>query len=134
MGRSPFFTLNDIPLMKPTDASDALKKLQPGQTIKFRLSTPKYSHENPFPMLPRSVSTYDYIPSRVSQNITYIVEHVDYITSLSEIGLRVIALIDSKHHSPSEHMYAWYVTTDGYIRECEHFGLLYSIESIEVIS
>ena len=128
MGRSPHFTLSQVELPHPTSASDALKELTVGKRVGFT-----FGHcvdDSGLPVVCRSISTYAYIPSAISNNITYEVTSIDAIPAFAQLGLRVISLIDVHHSNPSMHMDGWYITTDGYVRECEHFGITATVTSV----
>jgi hypothetical protein len=131
MGRSPFFTLSQVELSSPTSASDALNDLKVGQLVRFSFG--QYIDVTGFSGIHRSISTYQYSPSAVSNNITYEVTSIDAIPAFDELGLRVISLIDINHHDPKMHMNGWYITTDGYVRECEHFGIQFIINDVFVL-
>jgi len=130
MGRSPFFTLSQVERPQPTDASDALKNLKVGELVQFSFA--RYTAEGDTPRVFRSISTYSYVPSVVSSNITYKITSIDAIPAFDEIGLRAISLIDVNHYDPMNHMDGWYITTDGYVRECEHFGIKCIVTSLSV--
>ena len=130
MGRSPHFTLSQVELPHPTSASDALKDLKVGQRVRFSFG--RRIDETGLPLVYRAISTYEYTPSAVSNNITYEVTSIDAIPAFAQLGLRVISLIDVHHSNPSMHMDGWYITTDGYVRECEHFGIMATVTSVIV--
>jgi hypothetical protein len=129
MGRSPFFTLSNVPLLPTLPSSVQLKQLKVGDKIKISFSE-RTDEKAGFPA--RSVSTYDYVPSPLSTELVYVITNTDVCSSFHEIGLNLISVISASHLDPSNHMDGWYITTDGYIRECEHFGILYKIDSIEI--
>jgi hypothetical protein len=129
MGRSPFFTLSHIELPSPTSTSDALAKLTVGQIVRFTFANVPYQKCQ----LPRAISTYGYTPSGISKDITYQVTSTDAIPCFSQIGLRAISLIDINHSNPQLHINGWYITTDGYVRECEHFGTNFVIDEVFVL-
>lgn len=131
MGRSPFFTLSDVPTHSATTTSEIIKSLKKGQKIRMNLTN--FQSDKSGCNIHRSISTYSYEPSALRSGKTYVVQEIDYIPVFNQINLRVIALIDSHHPHPENHMYGWYVTTDGYIRECEHFGIMKVVESIEIL-
>lgn len=129
MGRSPFFTLSQVELPLPTDASEALNELKVGQFVQFSFG--KYCpNTSGLPGVYRSISTYEYIPSAVSSRLTYQITSIDAIPAFHDIGLRVISVIDVNHSNPKMHMNGWYITTDGYVRECEHFGIQGLVSSL----
>ena len=130
MGRSPHFTLSQVELPHPTSASDALKKLTVGQRVRFTFG--QHIDESGWSGIARAISTYEYSPSAVSNYITYEVTSIDAIPAFAQLGLRVISLIDVHHSNPSMHMDGWYITTDGYVRECEHFGIMATVTSVIV--
>lgn len=127
MGRSPFFSIYSLPLDQVMPTSDHIKQLKVGDKIRLKLKAYNSSH------IYRAISIYEYEPSHLSQDIIYEVTDVDHIPSFHEIGLNVISVISTSHQNPSNHMNGWYITTDGYIRECEHFGVMSIIESIEIM-
>lgn len=128
MGRSPFFTLSQVELPQPTGASEALNDLKVGQFVQFTFR--KYVDESGFQGVFRSISTYEYTPSAISSKITYQVTSIDMIPAFHEIGLRIISVIDVNHSNPTMHINGWYITTDGYVRECEHFGIQGVVSSL----
>ena len=127
MGRSPFFTLSDISLPQAMPTSDNIKQLKVGDKIRLKLKAYVSPH------IYRSISVYECEPSPLSQDIIYEVTDVDHIPCFHKIGLNVISVISTVHQNPLNHMNGWYITTDGYIRECEHFGVMSIIESIEIV-
>lgn len=129
MGRSPFFTLSQVELPPPTDASEALTELKVGQFVQFSFG--KYCpNTSGLPGVYRAISTYEYTPSAVSSILTYQITSIDVIPAFHELGIRVISLIDVNHTNPKMHMDGWYITTDGYVRECEHFGIQGLVSSL----
>lgn len=134
MGRSPFFTLSQVELPQPTDASGALNDLKVGQFVQFSFSrySPDKTGFSGISGICRGISTYDYIPSVMSSRLTYQVTSIDTIPAFHEIGLRVISVIDVNHSNPTMHMNGWYITTDGYVRECEHFGIQGVVSSLVI--
>mgnify|MGYP003350938062 FL=1 len=56
----------------------------------------------------------------------------DYAPGLSEINLRAIGLRDPRIPT-KDHITGWVITTDGYIRETEHFGILHRLNDIEIL-
>lgn len=129
MGRSPFFTISDVPLLPSLPSSVQLKQLKVGDKIKISFSQRDDPDSN-FPT--RSISVYHYDPSPLSKVLTYQVTNADVSVEFHKIDLNLISVISTSHPDPSNHMNGWYITTDGYIRECEHFGILYKIDSIEI--
>jgi len=127
MGRSLTFTLEDIYYPKPLPSSFDLSTLKVGENIKINFE--KEKQEEPRG-LERSVSCYGKIPSEISNNIIYIVESIDYQQHLKN-NVRVIVVRDI-NISEDNHIYSWCITTDGYIREIEHFGILYKINNVVI--
>ncbi len=133
MGRSPFFSLNQIcrPFVGQSLENlmllESLRSLKQGQKIKISfVGVP--SHFG----LPRSISVYEYTPSAVTSDVVYDVTSSDYEPALGEIGLSAIALRDQRIPE-AEHITGWIITSDGYIRETEHFGVLYRLSGIEIL-
>jgi hypothetical protein len=133
MGRSPFFTVGQIvcPPIEPSPSLDILASVKSGQKVKITLQEHKSDHYQKFG-IPRSISVYDYTPSHVSSTIEYVVETDNYIPELSEINLRAIGLRDQRIPT-KDHIIGWVITTDGYIRESEHFGILHKLNCIEIL-
>jgi hypothetical protein len=103
MGRSPFFTLSQVELPPPTDASEALNELKVGQFVQFSFG--KYCpNTSGLPGVYRSISTYEYIPSAVSSRLTYQITSIDAIPAFHELGIRVISVINVNHSNPKMHM------------------------------
>ena len=131
MGRSPYFSVSHIEQPQPVQSANVLQQLKVEDRVQITFSNPNNDIEPP---IYRAVSTYYLQPSELSSRITYRVSDINYHPEFEQIGLRVITLIDVSHPDPSNHIDAWVVTTDGYIRECEHFGLMYKIDSVSNIS
>jgi hypothetical protein len=125
MGRSLTFTLDDIYYPKPLPSSYDLSKLKVGENIKICYEKEKIDEA---PVLQRSVSCYRKNPSYISVNSIYIVESIDYQENLKN-NIRAIVVRDI-NISEEQHIYSWCITTDGYIREIEHFGILYKINNV----
>jgi hypothetical protein len=127
MGRSPNFTLSNVPLPAPLPSSGVISRLKVGDVIRLALKLHDVSYG-----ICRSISTYSYEPSPLSSHVSYRVTSVDVVPAFSEIGLRVISVIATNHPRPENHMDGWYITTDGYVRECEHFGIQQAISDVHV--
>lgn len=125
MGRSLTFTLEDIYYPKPLPSSFDLSTLKVGENIKIHYEKEKQEESRG---LERSVSCYGKIPSPISDISIYVVESIDYQQDL-ENNIRVIVVRDINIHQDN-HIYSWCITTDGYIREIEHFGILYKINNV----
>jgi hypothetical protein len=79
----------------------------------------------------RTPSTYRCATSPIDAQ-ELVVDEIDIDSSLNKHGVRALALRDPS--IPKEaHMYAWFVTTDGYVRECEHYGIMCMLATVEVI-
>ena len=128
MGRSPFFNVDKVeyPAEKPACAA-ILATLQPGQCVRL---TPVM--ESPYSnRVHRTPSTYRRVTSPIDAQ-ELIVDEIDIDSSLNKHGVRALALRDPS--IPKEaHMYAWFVTTDGYVRECEHYDIIGILETIELL-
>lgn len=132
MGRSPFFTIHQI--CRPSvDQSltnlqmlTELVSLKVGQKVKFSV---KQVYEFG---ISRSISVYDYTPSAISSHIEYVVTSTNYAPGLSEIELKAFALKDPSI-SDKKHIVGWIITSDGYIRETEHYTILYKLDSLKII-
>jgi len=127
MGRSPFFSIKDI--SRPSSSTfPGIMELQVGQKVSIdveSISTFQFG-------IPRSISVYEYTPSAISSDIEYLVESTNYAPGLSEIGLHAFALRDPRIPS-SEHITGWVITSDGYVRETEHFSILYKLSRFHII-
>lgn len=105
-----------------------LTSLKVGQKVKISVqSVSTYQFG-----IPRSISVYDYTPSDISSHIVYVVESTDYAPGLAEIGLNAIVFKDPQIPE-SEHIIGWVITSDGYVRETEHYSILYKLNSLHVI-
>jgi hypothetical protein len=126
MGRSPFFNTDDVelPAEKPACAS-ILETLQPGQRVTLNINRAVPGRVN------RTPSTYGYNTSNCHA-VELIVDDINYDASLNKHGIRAIALRDPRI-GRDMHMYTWVVTTDGYVRECEHFGIMHELETVELL-
>ncbi len=114
----------------PTDVASVLKDLSEGQIVRFTIVRSDMEHI----LTPaRTVSTYDYEPSVFSEHLEYRVIHTDFYQDLAQFGLRAISFIDTQHTNPTNHIDTWVITTDGYVREAEHFGLLYTLASVKIL-
>ncbi len=124
MGRSPFFSFSKVafPAERPESAA-TLETLQKGQRVRIRVQQSSRAHRSP--------SNYGYATSSLYAP-ELIVDHIDIEPELAAYGVRAIAFRDARI-SGADHKYIWYVTTDGYVRECEHFGIMHMIESIELL-
>jgi hypothetical protein len=133
MGRSPFFTVESIqrpPIDQTSENLILLKSLQSlkkEQKVKINIASVP-SHFG----LPRSISIYEYTPSAVSSDIVYEVTSSNYEPALGEIGLSAIALRDQRIPEV-EHITGWIITSDGYIRETEHYTILYKLNGLKII-
>ena len=125
MGRSPFFSIKNIEC-PPSVPVPELMTLQVGQIVSINFESFSVG------TIPRSISTYGYTPSCSNSHINYVVESTDYVPELSKIGLSAIALRDPKIPE-DEHIVGWVITSDGYVREIEHFGILYKIQTLKII-
>lgn len=132
MGRSPYFSVSDIEQPQPVKSANVLQQLKVEDRVQITFSNPHNDANSP--RVYRAVSVYYCEPSPLSSHATYRVTATNYHPEFEKIGLRVITLIDVTHPNPSNHIDAWLITTDGYIRECEHFGLMYKIDSVSNIS
>jgi hypothetical protein len=129
MGRSPFFNVDevDIPVVKPTCAA-ILRTLQPGQHVRFTYDANAEYNQRVY----RTVSSYGINTSSITAEVL-VVDEIDNDASLNKLGIRALAFREPripKH----DHIYTWYVTTDGYVRECEHYGIMKMLSSVEVLS
>lgn len=130
MGRSPFFTLASIERPAPVDGiDDMIAPLQANMRVKFTFVTKRGDEDR----LIRSISTYLYEPSPVSNILVYKIVSTDAIPEFTEVGLKVISVISDSHPNPQNHMDGWYITSDGYVRECEHFGIMCMITCVEIL-
>ena len=131
MGRSPFFTLASVARPDPVKGIDSMiATLQADMRVKFTFANKRSGDDD---RLCRSISTYSYEPSPVSSSLIYKIVSTDAIPAFYEIGLKVISVISDTHQNPENHMDGWYITSDGYVRECEHFGIMCMITEIEIL-
>lgn len=126
MGRSFDFDFDqDVTSPGNLTTSGALSQLTEGQLVELVIGP----NTKPMPVC-RTPSTYYYEPS--STNVRLIVDHINYDENFSRLGLRCIVFRD-----PSipldEHIYSWCVTTDGYERETEHYGISGEVLSVKVV-
>jgi hypothetical protein len=150
MGRSPSHTIKKVKRPNSLHSSVKVSKLSKGQTIKLftvpnndtmtdtsspnndtmtDTSSPN-NHTMP-PVLFRCVSTYGQETS--STNDTLIVDNINFDTDFNEHGIRCIVL-RNPDISIENHMYAWCVTTDGYLREIEHYGIIGKVLDVEIMN
>ena len=127
MGRSPYFSVSHIEQPQHVQSANVLQQLKVEDLVQITFSNPHNDREQ---HIYRAVSLYYNEPSPLSSHATYRVSDTNYHPEFEQIGLRVITLIDVDHPNPSNHIDAWVITTDGFIRECEHFGLMYKIDSV----
>jgi hypothetical protein len=135
MGRSPNFVFNrDVEFPVHRDTAPIISELVPGQQVRLAVDNFFTSSEDD-PYVPhfvtRTVSTYNFTPSPV-EGVVLVVDNIDCDENFVSRGLRCIAFRDPmipKH----EHIYAWVVTTDGYVRETEHYGISGFISSIVLV-
>jgi hypothetical protein len=133
MGRSPFFTVESIqrPPIDQTPENlillESLQSLKKGQKIKIYYGVVPTHYG-----IPRSISTYEYTPSAVSSNIVYEVTTTDWAPYLSTINLTAIALRDQRIPD-TVHITGWIITSDGYIRETEHYTILHKLNGLEIV-
>lgn len=130
MGRSPFFTIHQIvrPPVEQTDENlkiiQTLSTLVEGQHVRFTCER--------IDNLTRTISVYEYTPSPISKHIVYDVVSTNLQPELADINLNAIALKDPAINS-SQHIIGWVITSDGYIRETEGYGINYRLKSIEIV-
>jgi len=117
MGRSFYFDFcRDVLFPSKLSSSDDLSRLTVGQIVELDIRP----NTAPRPVC-RCVSTYGATPSS-HHSSQLIVENCDYYKDFNEHGIRCIVFRDVTIPK-EEHIYAWCVTTDGYVREIEHFGI-----------
>lgn len=127
MGRSPFFNFDtDVEFRKNIpESSHKLKQLKTGQRVRITYTEPEILR------LYRCVSTYDYETSSIDSK-ELIIDDCNYDESFNKYGIRCIALRDTS--IPIEnHMYSWFITDDGFIRECEGYGIMYEVIDVEIL-
>ena len=129
MGRSPFFNVDeiDIPVEKPACAA-ILETLQPGQLVCITYDANAECNQRVY----RTVSSYGLDTSSITAEVL-VVDEINIDASLNKLGIRALAFRDPEIPK-NEHIYTWYVTTDGYVRECEHYGIMMMLSSVEVLS
>jgi hypothetical protein len=126
MGRSPFFNFDaDVEFCKnKPESSHKLKQLRTGQRIRITYTERKLAR------LYRCVSTYEYEYSSMDREL--VIDDCNYDENFNKYGIRCIALRDI--NIPIEnHMYSWFITDDGFIRECEGYGIMYEVVDVEII-
>jgi hypothetical protein len=128
MGKSPSFSLSDIEQPQHVKSANILEQLKIDDVVQITFSNPYIDSDDP--TCYRSVSVYNYEESHLASSKHYRVSNIISHPDFEKFGLRIITMIDVEHPNPSNHIDAWVVTTDGYIRESEHFGLMYKIDSI----
>ena len=80
--------------------------------------------------LVRCPSNYGYSESPIDSRITYVVSSVNYDPTLFRMtGLRAITLRDITIPE-GNHFETWVITTDGYIRESEEYGIIGYVKEI----
>jgi hypothetical protein len=128
MGVSPFFNFDEdveFPEHRP-ESSKKLNGLTNGQRISITFKDPEEQMR-----LYRCVSTYDYQISSPNSH-ALAVDDCNYNEKFNKYGIRCIALRDVS--IPIEnHMYSWFITTDGYIRECESYGIMYEVVDVMIL-
>jgi len=131
MGRG-LITLADIHTPSPIIlVADKLAQLVDGQKIQFTFS--QYVRNDGCKIY-RSISVRaDDIPSSIQNGITYRIISTNIEPCINRINLRAISIIEVDHEDPSHHMNAFYITTDGYVRESEHFGIFAKIDDVIVV-
>ena len=131
MGRSPFFSIDTIvrPPIEQTESNlkmiQTLQSLNKGQCVRITLESTG--------SVCRSISVYEYEPSPISSYIVYDVISTNFQPELADINLYAIALKDPTIID-SKHIIGWVITTDGYIRESEHYTIKYKLKSIEIVN
>ncbi len=126
MGRSFFFDFDqDVIFPDHLPSSLKLSQLQKGQYVKLTIG----QNSKPMPLC-RTVSTYEYNTS--STNTTLFVDDINYCSSFNKKNIRCIVFRDPSI-SPENHIYSWCVTTDGYERETEHYGVSGEVLDVEII-
>jgi hypothetical protein len=128
MGRSPFFNVDSVtfPAEKPACAA-VLADLQPGQRVRITCD-PDSEYSN---RAHRTPSNYGYATSSY-YDTELIVDHINIDPTLNKHGVRAIAFRNPEL-SKDSHYYTWYATTDGFVRECEHYGIMQVLATVEVI-
>jgi hypothetical protein len=124
MGRSLHFSYSEIELPYQSPASEKIQQLQTGQKIKLIISSFNTK------IIRRSVSNYGFKTSNIYKEL--IIDSNDSDINLHPFGLRSILLRDSSLEYASQ-FYEWILTSDGYIRESEHYGILYIVNDIEIL-
>jgi hypothetical protein len=123
-GLNPLEFFEAPPLMP---SSVSISDLKVGDKVKITLMKSPHHKQN---LVYRSVSTYDCIPSPLSTRPIYEITSIDSYP-LQKFNVRALNLIDTSHPNPEMHIDAWVITTDGYVREGEHFGIMCAIDKIE---
>jgi hypothetical protein len=134
MGRNFTFSYKNIPKPKPiANGIDSIPFLKEGSTVlNLLMRLGVVNDEFTLPLLRRCPSNYGFEESNIASNIIYIVDNDNCDTTLfAETGLRAIALRDTTIPK-DEHIATWVITTDGYVRNNEDYGIIGYIDSITV--
>lgn len=135
MGRSITFDYN---IHLPTEIykiSDILKKLDVGNVV-YNLSFCEGIKDETYvrPRLLRSASNYGYETSPINNKTTYIVDETNFDPQLlHRTGLNAITIRDVTINK-NNHLATWLITTDGYIRESEEYGIIGYIKNISTLN
>jgi hypothetical protein len=128
MGRSPFFNIDTVefPDDKPA-CSAVLETLQVGQCVRITCD-----NESPYSMrVHRTPSNYGCVTSSYN-DVDLIVDNINVDPALNTHGVRAIAFREASI-SEDGHYYTWYVTTDGYVREREHYGIIQMLVTVKLL-
>lgn len=132
MGRGFMFSYEHI--SKPTPIGiDALALLKRGFSVSNLLIEDGVKH-NEFELspVPRCPSNYGYEESSIDPSIKYVVDNENCDPTLfAKTGLRAISLRDVSIPEDN-HIATWLITTDGYVRENEEYGIIGYITSIAI--
>lgn len=127
MGRSPFFNCRKIEFPERLSIADKLSKLAKGDYVWITVGS--CSEQRP---VGRTPSTYGLKTS--SYDAKLVVDSVDYCSGFFDEFKEKCIVFREPQIPIDDHIYDWCVTTDGYEREPEHFGITGEVIDIQVVS
>ena len=131
MGLGFNFSYDNIPKPQSIGLDLALltqSKFVSNLSIQFGIMNNEFT----LPLLRRCPSNYGYQESLIMHNIVYVVDNDNCDTTLfAKTDLRAIALRDTTIPK-DDHIATWVITTDGYVRNNEDYGIIGYIDSITI--
>ena len=126
------FNYTDISMPTPIGIG-ALALLKRGYSVSnFSINFGVKNNEFELAPLARCPSNYGYEESSIDSSKLYVVDNENCDPTLfAKTGLRAIALRDLSIPE-NNHIATWLVTTDGYVRENEEYGIIGYITSIAI--